>query len=315
MIIVSHTYNGYPIDNPSFYFPEILNYLQMGYWGGMGVGIFLFLSGYGLLLSLDKRIGIDWRYVSSKIKRLFEPFLIYWVVEIIVLAIFNQCELTLHLLEEFVTFSIHPDTENWFFKVIVIVYMITIGLFKCSLKNSIRIAILFILSFTYLLVMRGTGLGQWWYNTILCFPVGALVAYRYNFFSSLNPVIVSLTSFGLLLGLFFVHMNTIVLHLCFVILCSYIIPLFKQLKFSGGFWNKQNRLLYYIGYNSFIFYFIECPIMDEVMMFCYNIYPLYCVLSVIGTFILSFVCVECSNFISYKVWGNKSSYFQHTQGR
>ncbi len=284
MIIIGHTYNGYPLDNPHFYFPSWLNYLQLGYWGGMGVGIFLFLSGYGLSCTLSNKTTIDKRYIISKIERLLKPFVIYWIVEIVVLAIFNREELTIHLLREIITFSIHPNVENWFFKVIVIIYVITILLFRLRIKNSYRLFLFFILSIAYLFIMRELGYGQWWYNNILAYPLGALVYYKYDWFSKQNSILMIVSGFCLMFIMFHFHMNTFVLHLSFILFCIY----------SIRFVNIQNRILFFIGYNSFVFYFLECPIMDEVMMFCYSCFPLYCILTVLGTYVLSFICIRCS---------------------
>lgn len=284
MIIVGHTYNGYPVDNPGYYFPSWMNCLQIGLWGGMGVGIFLFLSGYGLFYTLSRRETIDKQYVFSKIRRLFEPFVVYWIVEVIVLALFNRGDLSLHLLKEVATLSIHPDVENWFFKVIIGVYIITIALFKCKMKNALRLLSLCILSLVFLVVMKELDFGQWWYNTILCFPFGAFVAYKYDWFAKLSPTWMSASGFLLLLAIFFVHMNTIAFHLVFAFFCAYAVRLI----------NIQNKVLYFIGFNSFIFYYIECPVMDEMMMFSYANYPVYCVLSIAGTCALSYVCVKCA---------------------
>ena len=286
MIIIGHTYNGYPIDNPHFYFPSWLNYFQLGYWGGMGVGIFLFLSGYGLFHTLSNKATIDKRYIITKIERLFKPFVIYWIVEIVVLAIFNRDELTSQLLREIVSFSIHPNVENWFFKVIVIIYVITIILFRLRLRNSYKIALFFALSVAYLFIMRELGYGQWWYNNILAYPMGTLVSYKYHWFSKQNSVLMSVGGFCLMLVMFYFHMNTFVLHLSFVLFCIYTVRLV----------NIQNRILFFIGFNSFVFYFIECPVMDEVMMFSYSNFPLYCILTVLGTYVLSSICIKCSNW-------------------
>jgi len=216
MIIIGHTYNGYPIDNPHFYFPSWLNYLQLGYWGGMGVGIFLFLSGYGLFCTLGNKTTIDKSYIISKIERLFKPFVIYWIVEIFVLAIFNREELTIQLLREIVSFSIHPDVENWFFKVIVVVYVITIILFRLRIKDSYRISLFFILSIAYLVIMRELGFGHWWYDNILAYPLGALVSYKYDWFSKQNTFLMIAIGFCLMFIMFNIHMNVFILHLSFM---------------------------------------------------------------------------------------------------
>ena len=63
MIIIGHTFNGYPINSPIHQFPSWLNYLQIGLWGGMGFGIFLFLSGFGLFYTLSKKTNIDNHYL------------------------------------------------------------------------------------------------------------------------------------------------------------------------------------------------------------------------------------------------------------
>ena len=119
MIIIGHAINGYPRTDTGYFYPGWLDALHMELWAAMGVSIFFFLSGYGMFLALDKRQGsIDLKYVLSKVRKLFVPLLVYWCVEIVTLLIFNRQELTTHIFREIITFSIHPDVENWFFKVI-----------------------------------------------------------------------------------------------------------------------------------------------------------------------------------------------------
>ena len=254
MIIIGHTYNGYPTEDASFYFPSWLHFLYIELWGGMGVAIFLFLSGFGLFTTLCRRETIDKQYIYRKLKRILEPFLIYWIVEIIVLAIINRQELTMHIVKEIATFSIHPNIENWFFKVIAVTYIITIALFRLRMNNSTRIFIISALALLYLVIMKELGFGQWWYNNILCFPIGAIVAHNYSFFEKLSSLMMSIFTFVLMLIIYLVHMNTLVFHLLFVFFSIYAIRIISI---------NHNKLLYFIGYNSFIFYFIECPIEDE----------------------------------------------------
>lgn len=293
MIIIGHANNGYPLDDPACYFPSWLSLLHIEYWGGMGVGVFLFLSGYGLFLTLSRRDrSLDWRYIFAKFKRLFEPFLVYWVVELAVLAIFNRSELTTHVLNEIVTFSIHPDVENWFFKVIVVIYIVTIALFKFKMSNTLRLVALSTLSLLYLIVMRELGYGLWWFDTILCFPVGAFVAARYQWFASRPALLMCAAGAVVISVLFLVHMNTIVFNLAFVWFSIYAICVV----------NIQSRVLHFIGFNSFIFYFLECPVMDEVVKFSYPHFPLYFLLSVVVTFALSFICVKAVRmFKTFKI--------------
>ena len=118
MIIIGHAFNGYPGTDTGYFYPAWLDCLHMELWAAMGVSIFFFLSGYGMFLALDKRQGsIDLKYVISKVRKLFVPLLVYWCIEIVTLLIFNRQELTTHIFREIFTFSMHPDVENWFFKV------------------------------------------------------------------------------------------------------------------------------------------------------------------------------------------------------
>lgn len=278
MIIIGHAYNGYPKSDSGFFYPHWFDYLHIELWAAMGVAVFFFLSGYGMFLALDKRQGsIDFKYVQSKIKRLFLPLLIYWAVELIALLIFNRQDLTPHIFREMFMFSIHPDIENWFFKVIVPAYVIMFGLFMTRIPNSARVILLFTLSIAYMLIIRKAGFGSWWYNTILCFPLGALVACKKELFEKLPPVIVCITGLICMAALYVFHFNSIVFNAITPFMFIYLIRMV----------NINNKLLNFIGVNSFLFYFIECPVLDEIVKFSYSIFPLYCLLAICVTYIIT----------------------------
>ena len=284
LIIISHTYNGYPIDNPTYHFPLWIKDLHLSQLGTMGVGVFFFCSGYGLFSSLNKK-QIDKLYIFLKVRRLFAPYIIYWIVEIVVLVIFNKEEITVFLYKEIFSFSIHPDVENWFFKVILIAYIIVFALFYYKIVDTHKIAIIWLLSIAYVLVMKELGFGQWWYNTIFCFPLGAMVAHKYTWFANLPTLFMIIFSCSLIMIAFFSRLNHICLYPALVTFAIYAIRMI----------NIQNKILFFVGSNSLVFYYIECPVMDEIMMFSYSCYPLYCVLSVIGTFVLSYLIVRMMN--------------------
>jgi len=277
MIIIGHAYNGYPKADAGYFYPGWFDALHIDLWAAMGVAIFLLLSGYGMFLALDKRQeSIDMKYVLSKVKRLFVPLLVYWAVELITLLIFNRQELTVHIFREMITFSMHPDLENWFFKLIVPAYIIMFGLFMPRISNSVRVAILFVLSAAYVLILRKAGFGLWWYNTVFCFPIGALIAHRKEFFEKLPPVAVCLASLICLVLIYYIHFNSIVFNTIAPLLFIYLIRLV----------NINNKLLTFIGVNSFLFYFIECPVLDEIVQFSYSNFPIYCLLAVCVTYLI-----------------------------
>lgn len=290
LIIVSHTFNGYPTDNAAYFFPQWLKFLHMELWGGMGVDVFLLLSGYGLFLSLSRRETPDGQYIASKMKRLLQPYFIYWMVEILVLLIWNRKELTPHLLEEMATFSIHPDVENWFFKVIVGIYIMVIAVFKADIPHRVRLCIIVFASMAYLLIMKALGAGTWWYQSILCFPVGAIIAYKRNWFASRKPFVVVLAALAVIIASLLTQRAIVVFHVAFACMAIYLIR----------FFDIRNRLFYFVGLNSFIFYFVECPVMDEIMMFAYPNFLLYTAFTLIGTLLLS--AAIASLLHSKKAW-------------
>lgn len=280
MIIVGHSFLRYPVGDDAYYFPAWLSRLHMELWGSLGVSVFLFLSGYGLFLSLSKRAGtIDKKYLLSKVSRLFEPLVIYWIVELPVLFIFSRNELTPQIFWEIITFSIHPHLDNWFFKVIVATYVVTICLFKSRLSQGKIVIALFAAALVYMVTMAALGFGEWWFNTILCFPLGALVAYKYDAFEKLPTLVVCSAAMLVIAMLYLAFYNRIVLHIAFVFLCIYLLRLVKI----------RSRLLFFIGMNSLVFYFMANPVYYHLMRFSYTNFPLFCVLSIVGTFILSWI--------------------------
>ncbi len=277
MIIIGHAINGYPRTDTGYFYPGWLDALHMELWAAMGVSIFFFLSGYGMFLALDKRQGsIDLKYVLSKVRKLFVPLLVYWCVEIVTLLIFNRQELTTHIFREIITFSIHPDVENWFFKVIVPAYVIMFGLFMTRIPNVVRVILMFVLTLAYMLIFRKAGFGLWWYNTILALPFGTLVAYRKELFAKMPPVIVCLVCAAAMASIYLFHFNSIVFNAIAPFLFIYLIRIV----------NINNKLLNFIGFNSFLFYFIECPVLDEIVKFSYKNFPLYCLLAIAVTYLL-----------------------------
>ncbi len=278
MIIIGHAVNGYPRTNTGYFYPGWLDCLHMELWAAMGVSIFFFLSGYGMFLALDRRQGsIDMKYVISKVKRLFVPLLVYWGVELITLLIFNRHELTAHIFREIFTFSIHPDVENWFFKVIVPTYIIMFGLFLTRMPGSFRVILLFIISSIYILILRKAAFGLWWYNTIIAFPLGALVAYRKELFEKISPIIICPVCAAAMASIYLFHFNSILFNAIAPFLFIYLIRIV----------NINNKLLNFIGVNSFLFYFIECPVLDEIVKFSYSNFPLYCLLAIVVTYLLT----------------------------
>lgn len=283
MIIIGHTYNGFPLDNADFHFPKFLYLLHIGLWGELGVAVFFFLSGFGLFFSLNRH-KIDGHYLVSKARRLLVPLVLYWIVELVTLAVFAPEDFSWHLFREIVTLSIHPNIENWFFKIIVAAYILCVLIFAAFKQDKVRLAIVFAITISYFGMALCLQFGEWWYNTILCFPLGMLVAREKDFFRRMNPWAVVLCGAVISIILAATNLSRPLLSLVFSFSAVYFINVV----------NIKARILRFIGFNSLVFYFMECPAMDEIAMFSYNCFPLYCLLSLVITFVISLACVKIS---------------------
>lgn len=281
MIIIGHTYNGYPQASPDCVFPSWLRLLHLDYWGSIGVAVFLFLSGYGMYFSLQRH-AIDGRYILAKARRLLEPFVIYWAVELLTLLLLDRAALTGHIVTEICTFSIHPDIENWFFKVIVGLYVVVIVLFRLPTGNGWRIGVLTALCGAYIVAMKTAGMGCWWYNTILCFPLGMAVARWRSWFAARSTVLMSVLTLLAAAAAFLLTRNTNLFHL----------PLVLAVAYGLRMVDLRHGLLELIGVNSFVFYFLENPVMDEMAMPFYHDFLNYCGMTLLITIFLSWLCIR-----------------------
>jgi hypothetical protein len=153
------------------------------------------------------------------------------------------------------------------------------GLFMVRIPGSVRVILLFLISAIYILILRRAGFGLWWYNTILALPLGSLVAYRRELFEKMPPLTVSMVCVALMASIYLFHFNSIVFNAIAPFMFIYLIRVV----------NINNKLLNFVGVNSFLFYFIECPVLDEIVKFSYCNFPLYCLLAICVTFALTWV--------------------------
>ena len=244
------------------------------------MGVFLFLSGYGMSLSLQRH-AVTPSYVRGKALRLFEPYVIYWLVELAVLLCLDRQAIGGGVLHDMGTLGIFPHTENWFFKVILGLYLCIILLALTRLSATWRTAVMTALCLAYMGLMRHWGFGSWWYANILLFPMGMLVAHRYDWFARIHPYLSVTLLLCLLIAGHTARVSPLLLHMGAALLLVWTIRIVPV----------RHGLLHYVGVNSFVFYFLECPAMDHLAMPAYRHFPTYCLLSVVLTFLLSAAAV------------------------
>ena len=149
------------------------------------------------------------------------------------------------LFTEFFTLC-SPGRDTWFFKAIIAAYIISFFSFKYIKSEKFRFLVIFSCVFAYIVVMSKLGYGRWWFNSILNFPVGMLVARWYDKIDAIPDLLVIIASFCIY---FFLHYD-IVRSIGF----SFVIV------FAVKYINIRSSYLYFVGYQSLAFYFLENPV-------------------------------------------------------
>lgn len=248
--------------------------------GYLGTGVFFMLSGYGIFFSMQKH-GITKDYVLVKVKKMMLPFLLTWFVLLLTYPIFDYHFVDMTEMKNLILFAL-PYSESWFFRVIICVYFICFIIWSVKIDVRIKIMLIGLACVIYTVSCIFFGINSYWYNTILNFPLGMLFAYKMSSIERIkrtNVTIISLCSLFLFI-FFFVINYRIPCSICFSI---FSICLASFIKF-------KNNLLFFVGTNSLMFYFMESP---GIRHFSIHIVPcIYILTSLASTFILCYLFVK-----------------------
>lgn len=154
----------------------------IGCWGGIGVSVFFFLSGYGNCVSYK---GV--RNKKQAVKRMFRQILkivivfsLTFVTVAIVTIISGKVGLTTQgpiAITETVKdyYSIRmPGTSTWYLKVQILFYVL---LCLAYLMNPKYLSLpIFLGAIVWVISANALGLEDFWWKTSLCFPVGVSAA-------------------------------------------------------------------------------------------------------------------------------------------
>lgn len=242
MIVFSHTANEFKDTLANYNIDSLL------LCGQFATGLFLFLSGYGLTLSI-KRNKIDHNYISKHFRRLFYPYFIFWLFYIIVGLLHGGFRNDNDLLLEFLFLKM-PNTDTWFFRTILVIYVLYFSLAKISKPNaSIYMAIVIVI---YTIILICYEVPSWWWNTICCFPVGILFANTPKLCTQIP--IAGLFILGILFVILYkypptVYIGAISTPIIFCLCCAYLSPKIIM--------PENIPVISYIGTNSLYMYFME----------------------------------------------------------
>lgn len=145
----------------------------MNFFGQLMVVMFLFYSGYGVLLGIMKKDGYVKSIPAKRVLKVLIHFdiavLLFWITGRLIGKDYSVRRLLLSFIGlEGVGNSI------WFIFVIIVLYLVTFAAFIFLKKKVVAGTIITtVLSFGVLLAIREwKGSEYWWYDTIMCYPLG-----------------------------------------------------------------------------------------------------------------------------------------------
>ena len=193
VIVLHHTVNYVSLGS-------ILDFILKNIGASMTT-IFFFYSGYGLMLSKNKKKDYMEQFLKRRIPSILLPYLIVNVVYIAVswalgekISVLQRCR-ELAKGRTIVPFS-------WYVIVIFLLYLCFYISFRW-LKAKQGVGLCVLLNIGYIVAAYQIGFDEYWYNTAFAFSVGLLYAYA---FDRIDPLVRKHPFLGavLSLGMFFV---------------------------------------------------------------------------------------------------------------
>lgn len=251
LLIVVHHFT-IKMTNPIFMKP----FLNVG---SLGVAIFFFISGYGLMSSyLAEKNHLN-NFFSKRVARVYIPFLVtniaigiasifimkasYSISDIISTSIFLK--------------GITTGQDFWYINATILFYIIFFITLKFTEKTK-AIKAMFIYSAIYIIICKTQEMEIYWYNTAFAFPLGVLLAYRketvlYIIKTNYNKLFIT-CSVGFVITFLFSYKESSSEFIFESIMAIFFILLIMLLNYKL---NIKSKLLTFIGSISFEIYLVH----------------------------------------------------------
>ncbi len=280
LVILNHISEG--MENPGILTP-------FRYLGEFAVDIFLFFSGYGLMVSYNSKNDYLQSFWSKRILKVLIPFITANIVFILMHIINKEFFSTREIF--FYVFGIRLiDSFKWYVINIIFLYICFYFSFKYIKSKTLAIIALGTLIMIYNVVCRMENKGIWWYDANHCFFIGILVGQNvnsiYNFIKK-NYKIALTTMILIFLIFFIIEIKTEGILLEIVALGTFnLILLMLLMKIS-----IENRLLFFLGRISYEIYLIHRITLDLFIGINKYEYIILCIIiSVILAYIFNIIC-------------------------
>lgn len=140
--------------------------------GQMVVTCFLFYSGYGIALSARKKGDV---YIHSMPRKRILPTLLIFDCSVILYLLLQIFRGRTYGIKELILALLAWGgfgNSNWYIFSILGCYLITWIVLRGRELNQVTVARITVCSVVFILALFCSGRDSWWYNTILCYPLG-----------------------------------------------------------------------------------------------------------------------------------------------
>ena len=155
--------------------PHKLGAQQLMMWGGLVVGVFFFITGYGLTISILKK-GKDYLkgFFKKRIMKLLIPAIITTFFYQLGEVFFNRFSIST-IISDF-SYGGLPLPNSWY--VVAIIYFYTM-FYLCAknFKIETTIIMMWIFSLIYILIIKHLNFGNYWWYSTFALNVGMTFAY------------------------------------------------------------------------------------------------------------------------------------------
>lgn len=268
----------------------------LGATGYIGTGIFFLISGYGNELSLRKTDNTTFKWLWKKIKKIYLPFLACYILWEGFYLFSQDGQLDFFaILEDLLTISL-PNMINWFPKIILLCFLLHWISIKGNKENRKRVTIISCIFLVYVLVLKVTRISDYWYLSVMCYPLGIMLANKDSFVSyeMQNKKINCL----LCVGGFWVSVALLILSKNLSIIKIIVAMSFSiSLYIYSNIFEVKTKILAWVGSNSFEFYLFHLLVIQCL----YGLVNINWELYIISVFVGSFSLVFSYNLVKNKI--------------
>lgn len=275
--------------------------------GQLIVAMFFFYSGYGIYESVKEK---GHAYVSGFPRNRLLKTWIHFAVCILIYYIYSIVMGIHYPLKRVLLSLVGWDSignSNWFMFVTFSLYILTfIGLrFIKNFHEKTGLLIVTALSICLLLVLYYTQ-SEWWWNTLLCYPLGMWysryhIRFEETVFSLKKYLTILLSAFIIFIVTYYVHHNGLLLTYILSSMCFSVIVILLTMRIK-----VRSKFLAFLGQHVFSIYILQRLVLSIISGKIINRYMAF-VISFIVTVGVSVLFDKVFSYIDNQILNVKKS--------